>query len=125
MPLTAAISGLTNILINNATALPAAGQTIEAISGIGIKLLSDYSITPEPQPTIETLTQEIKDSIDSPQQQTDIKPPQESITKTSATIPTPKRETEPDATTPPTGGVKNDETLEKPVKTDIIEPADT
>jgi len=54
--LTAAIAGLTSLLTSNATALPAPRQMIEAISGMGIKLLSDYSITPEPQPTIETLT---------------------------------------------------------------------
>jgi hypothetical protein len=50
--LTAAITGLTTLLIDNATALSAAGQTIEAIEGMGIKLLSDPILTPDPQPNM-------------------------------------------------------------------------
>jgi len=123
--LTAAISGLTTLFINNATALPAAGQTIEAIKGMGIKLLSDPILTPKPQPYIVTPTQEIDDSMVSPDRQPNMEPPPKKAKPDTPTTPTPKKKIRQDATTPPTGEVKNSESLNKPKNTEVKTPADT
>lgn len=107
--LTAAITGLTTLFMNNATALPAPGQTIEAIAGMGIKLLADPILTPSPQPDMEP-----------PPEKTEIKTETE-----TPTTPTPTEKVEPDTTTPPTGRTKKGKSLKKPKKSGVKTPATT
>ncbi|ACN18038.1 hypothetical protein HRM2_p00520 (plasmid) [Desulforapulum autotrophicum HRM2] len=124
--LTTAISGLTTLLTSNAATLPAAGQTIKALEGVRIKLLSDPILTPDPQADTDPQSEE----IDAPTIQPSDRPlnmgsPPEKIGPNTPTTPTPTDKIKADTTTTPTGGVKNGESLKKPKDTKEKEPSYT